>query len=99
LFEAAITPDSEFRSARAALLYVAEPDDAVPDTTGLLGLIDDIYVIEWAYAAVESQTRCLPILEALIHRWPFVADLAVLDGGSARLDRFCQYVVSAALQS
>lgn len=99
LFDAASGTSGGGQAARAALLYLAEQDDVVADTTGFLGLIDDIYVIEWAYAAVESQTRCLPILEGMIRNWPFVADLAVLESGRVSLDRFSQYVVCAAMQS
>lgn len=99
LFAAAERQDDDAQIAKAALLYLAEERDVVDDNDGVLGLIDDLYVIEWAYAAVESQTRCLPILDGLLQRWPFVADLAVLDGGQSSLNRFSQYVACAILHS
>ena len=99
LFAASVSSQPEAKPAQAALRYLADEDDVVGDRSGLLGLVDDIYVIEWAYAAVEQQTRCLPILEVLLQRWPFVGDLALVDQGRGCLDRFSQYVVGASLYS
>lgn len=98
LIAAAARPGPENAPARAALRYLAELHDVVADNVGVLGLIDDIYVLEWAYAAVENQTLCLPILDALSERWPFVATLG-LGARGAQLDRFGRYVVCAALKT
>ncbi|AZO21568.1 hypothetical protein EJ070_13345 [Mesorhizobium sp. M1E.F.Ca.ET.045.02.1.1] len=98
LLTAARRPGTENAPARAALRYLAERHDVVTDDAGVLGLIDDIYVLEWAYAAVEHQTMCLPILEAMSGRWPFVATLG-LGARGAQLDRFGRYVVCAALKT
>lgn len=97
LVDAALSAGSEAATARAALLYVAEEADVVSDAYGYLGLLDDLYVIEWAYAAVENQTRCLPLLDALLRDWPFVAETPILNGGGAVLDRFSQFVCCSAL--
>ncbi|HVZ16543.1 MAG TPA: hypothetical protein VG897_05465 [Terriglobales bacterium] len=97
LVNAALRAGSEATTARAALLYVAEEADVVSDAYGYLGLLDDLYVIEWAYAAVENQTRCLPLLDALLRDWPFVAETPILNGGGAVLDRFSQFVCCTAL--
>jgi hypothetical protein len=98
LIRAAGRPGVENAPARAALRYLAELHDVVKDDLGVLGLIDDIYVLEWAYAAVESQTLCLPILDGMLHRHPFVATLG-LGARGAQLDRFGRYVVCAALET
>lgn len=98
LIAAARRSGHENAPARAALRYLAELHDVVTDNVGVLGLIDDIYVLEWAYAAVENQTLCLPILEALSERWPFIATLG-LGAQGAPLDRFGRYVVCAALKT
>ena len=98
LFAAAARSDAKSNIARSALLYLADIADIVPDSYGLLGLFDDIYVIEWAYAVVEDQTRCLPLLEALIQKWPYVADLSIREGDPATLDRYNQYVAGVAPQ-
>lgn len=98
LIAVARCPGHENAPARAALRYLAELHDVVTDNIGVLGLIDDIYVLEWAYAAVENQTLCLPILEALSKCWPFVATLG-LGAQGAPLDRFGRYVVCAALKT
>src|SRR5262249_20783810 len=99
LFKACEKSGREGTVARAALLYLADIPDVIPDSQGVLGLIDDIYVIETAYAAIESQTRYLPLLETLLEKWPFVADLPFIGPGPAPLDRFGQYVACAFLFS
>lgn len=96
LLDAAERPGDEYKPARAALYYLADEDDIVSDRSGVIGLVDDIYVIEWAYAAVESQTRCLPLLEAMLRRWPFIGTAGLAASGS-NLDRYGQYVCCAAL--
>src|SRR5213078_3158636 len=51
------------------------------------------------YAVAENQTKCLPILEALLHKWPFVAELAISGEDPVPLNRYCQYVACACLYS
>jgi hypothetical protein len=86
--------------AGAALHYLAEEHDVVPDSIGFLGLLDDIYVIEWAYSVIEGHTTWLPFLEEMLERWPFVDDLAFGEGKQKKkLDRWSRYVVCAALLS
>lgn len=99
LFTAARRSGEGSRTARAALLYVAETADVVRDTEGFLGLLDDAYVIDLAFAAAEQQTRCLPILHGLLADYPYVGDLALVGDPSAPLDLYAQYVVCAALDS
>ena len=88
LFEASARNGKEGAAARAALLYLADEDDAVGDAFGVLGLLDDVYVIDWAYAVVEGLTWCLPLLLAFLDQWPFVADLALAGTPPMPLDRF-----------
>lgn len=97
LFKAAGREDAHARVAKAALLYLAEPQDIVSDTEGLLGLVDDVYVIDLAYASIEKQTRCLPILQGLLESYPYVADLAIVGSPARTLDLYGQYVVCATL--
>lgn len=97
LFTSATRPGPETASARAALKYLAEEEDVVCDRSGVLGLVDDIYVIEWAYAAVESQTLCLPLLQAMLRRWSFIGSSMLGNDGKEPLDRYAQYVACSAL--
>lgn len=97
LFASAVRPGPENAPARAALRYLAEEEDAVCDRSGVLGLVDDIYVIEWAYAAVESQTRCLPLLQTMLRRWPFIGSNMLGEDGNLPLDRYARYVTCSAL--
>lgn len=85
--------------SRAALAYLAEHEDAVPDSGGFLGLVDDVYVVEWAYAASLHETRCLPILEGLLQRFPHVADVPLIGAPPRPLGAYAQYAVVAALQA
>lgn len=78
LFVAARREGPTGRVARAALLYLAEEKDTVRDSEGFLGLMDDVYVVDVAFAAVEQQTRCLPLLNGLLADFPYVADVAVV---------------------
>ena len=87
------------RTAKAALLYFADHQDAVHDTEGFLGLLDDVYVIDLAYAVVEQQTRCLPLLMGLLQSYPYVADLALVGTPLRPLDLYGQYVCCAALDA
>jgi hypothetical protein len=99
LFEASARRGKEGAAARAALLYLADKDDAVGDALGVVGLLDDVYVIDWALAVVEGLTRCLPLLLAFLDQWPFVADLALVGTSPMPLDRFSQYIACAGLNS
>jgi hypothetical protein len=81
--------------ARAALVYLADTDDVIPDDVGILGLLDDLYVIEWAYATVEEQAYGLPLLSDLQQRIPHL-ESSYLSANGMILDRFGQYVVGNA---
>lgn len=98
LFSASAKEGKDGAAARAALRYVADEHDVVCDSSGFLGLLDDIYVIEWAYAVVENQTRCLPLLRGMLQQFPFVADLALVGEPPEPLDCYSQYVASAVLE-
>lgn len=99
LFEAAARSDKEGAAARAALLYLADEDDLARGTLGVLDLLDDVCVIDWAYAVVKGLTRCLPLLLAFLDQWPFVADLALAGAPPMPLGRFGQYIACAFLNS
>ncbi|MEQ8246203.1 MAG: DUF1232 domain-containing protein [Alphaproteobacteria bacterium] len=101
LFETAQTPDaSKRRTALAALLYLAEEQDVVPDDLGILGLLDDLYVVEWAYATVRGETGWLSILESKLAQWPFVETIFFRDeAGDFDIGRYGQHVISAGLSS
>lgn len=99
LFTAALRSGEGSRKARAALLYLAQTADVVRDSEGFLGLLDDAYVIDLAFAAAEQQTRCLPLLTGLLSGHPYVAELALVGDPCEPLDLYAQYVVCAALDS
>lgn len=98
LFRAASSTDDKAKAAIAALRYLAKPDDVVPDRLNYLGLLDDIHVIEQAYAVVEGHTLWLPVLEKLLEEWPFL-DNVVLDTGEKRIKPglYLSFVMGACL--
>ena len=101
LLESVERPSGEATAAAAtALHYLAEKHDVVHDSLGFLGLLDDIYVIEWAYSFIEGHTNWLPILDDFLEKWPFVDDMLFGDDNSLwKLDRWCRYVVCAGLST
>lgn len=83
--------------ALSALRYLADAHDAIFDDIGILGLLDDLYVIEWAYATVEEQAYGLPLLHEFQRRAPHL-ESSYLTANGMMLDRFGQYVVGNSLE-
>ena len=62
--------------ARAALLYFAEKADAIPDDFGLVGLLDDAYIVQQAVEKIfPNRASLTAYLEDGIKRWPFLRNL------------------------
>ena len=62
--------------ARAALLYFAEKADAIPDDFGLVGLLDDAFIVQQAAEAMfPERANLTAYLEDSITRWPFLRNL------------------------
>ena len=101
LFSVVDTQDfTKRRIAQGALLYLAKAHDTVSDELGILGFLDDLYVIDWAYAKVTGQTNWLPIVDGIMERWPFLLDLAFESwDGYEGLDKYSEYVSCAILDS
>jgi hypothetical protein len=97
----AVAEDTSFaaKTARAALLYFADHFDTVSDSLGILGLLDDVYVVDLAYVVVEQHTRQLPLLVKLLKSYPYVASLALIGTPLRPLDLFAQYVGCLCLDS
>ena len=62
--------------ARAALIYFWETADAIPDDLGLIGRLDDAYVVQQAVDQVRPNRASLTnYLEQRVRRWPFLRSL------------------------
>lgn len=62
--------------ARAALTYFAEKADAISDDLGLVGLLDDAYVVQRAIEHICPNRACLTTyLEDRVRHWPFLRNL------------------------
>lgn len=99
LFAVADDASIAAQTARAALLYFADHFDTVSDSFGILGLLDDVYVVDLAYVVVEQHTRQLPLLIKLLKSYPYVASLALIGTPLRPLDLFAQYVGCLCLDS
>jgi hypothetical protein len=73
---------SEHRQiARAALHYVAHENDAIPDSLGLIGFIDDYFVADLAVELIdESRSPWMNLIDAVVGAWPFLNMVAFGDG-------------------
>lgn len=100
LFDAASSDVEADRSiALKSLSYLAENLDVVRDDLGFLGLVDDIYVIEWAFAQIRRETLWLPIQAEMMRRWPFVGQLVIRSGKHRiLLDRYIRHIAFNALR-
>jgi len=72
--------------ARGALSYLACKEDAIDDRLGLVGFIDDSFIVHLAAELIEpNREPWLELLDATVASWPFLANLLLDDGGGVRL--------------
>jgi len=68
----------EVETARAALSYFCAVSDAVPDDLGLVGLIDDMYVVGKAVADLcPVRGSLIGFLDGVLKQWPFLNQLTL----------------------
>lgn len=71
--------------ARGALRYFVEDDDAINDELGLIGYLDDLFILQTAIDLVSPVRE--PLIELLDHVvgiWPFLNMLTLDDGSGPR---------------
>ncbi|PNY37249.1 hypothetical protein C2E31_08800 [Rhodopirellula baltica] len=71
--------------ARGALRYFVEDDDAINDDLGLIGYLDDLFILQTAIDLVSPLRE--PLIELLDHVvgvWPFLNMLTLDDGSGPR---------------
>ncbi|QDV68102.1 hypothetical protein Poly24_18090 [Rosistilla carotiformis] len=71
--------------ARGALRYFVEDDDAINDGLGLIGYLDDLFILQTAVDLVSPLRE--PLIELLDHVvgvWPFLNMLTLDDGSGPR---------------
>ena len=62
--------------SKAALTYFVETADAIPDGLGLVGLLDDAFIVQQAVDRVLPHRASLTsYLEDRVRRWPFLKNL------------------------
>jgi uncharacterized membrane protein YkvA (DUF1232 family) len=85
--------------ARAALAYLACEEDAIDDRLGIVGFLDDNFVVQMAVKLIEPEREpWLDLLDATVAALPFLNALVIDDGGGGR--PFSEYmIVNTALSS
>ena len=62
--------------ARAALTYFVETADAIPDDFGLVGLLDDAFIVQQAVDQIlPARANMTSYLEQTVRQWPFIRHL------------------------
>ena len=90
LKELALAENGNRAAALACLRYVIKQDDAVPDTLGYLGLVDDIQAIEWTLQETEGRRAWAPLLKHFDYHWPSISRVALEE--NSRIIRLSPYV-------
>src|SRR5262249_59447340 len=66
-------PTDHRQIARAALSYVAEEHDAIPDCLGLMGFLDDYFIADLAVGLIApGQSPWMNLIDAVVGAWPFL---------------------------
>ena len=74
--------DSHRELARAALTYFIEVADAIPDELGLVGFLDDAFIIQQAVDQVlPGRADLTGYLEEKTRQWPFLRNLCITKDG------------------
>lgn len=74
--------DDDHRSfARGALRYLVEDDDVISDHLGLIGYLDDHFVLQMAVDLINPHREPLiELLDEVVGMWPFLNSLVIDDG-------------------
>jgi uncharacterized membrane protein YkvA (DUF1232 family) len=78
-------PDEDKVCARGALRYLLEKDDAIKDELGLVGYLDDLFILQTAVELTSPQREPLiELLDRVVGVWPFLNMLTLDDGSGPR---------------
>ena len=91
--------EEEKRSyALAALKYIVHEDDVIHDSLGVLGYIDDFFVIETAVELIEpGRQPWKNLIDKIFSHWPFLKHLGVRGSGKTNILIPEYYPINAAL--
>ena len=78
-------PEDERICARGALRYFVEDDDAISDNLGLVGYLDDVFILQTAVDLVSPlREPLIELLDQVFGVWPFLNMLTLDDGSGPR---------------
>ncbi len=71
--------------ARAGLSYLVQEEDAIDDSLGLIGFLDDAFMVQLAVDFIEPEREpLLEVMDAVFGSWPFLNSLTIDDGSGGR---------------
>lgn len=77
--------DDHKSCARGALRYLVEDDDVISDELGLIGYLDDHFIVQTAVDLINPQRDPLiELLDEVVGVWPFLNMLTIDDGSGSR---------------
>jgi len=78
--------------ACAALNYLIYENDAIEDNIGIIGYIDDNFIIQLAVDFINpNREPWVEFLEQIVSAWPFLNEIAIDDGAGSR--PFSEYMI------
>lgn len=81
--ESAVPENKSF--ARAALSYVACEQDAIDDSLGIVGYLDDNFISQMAVDLIDpAREPWLALLDGTVGAWPFLNNILIDDGSGIR---------------
>ncbi len=100
LLDSASDSSENSRWAAAALAYLVTNRDTVPDNLGYFGLVDDIFVLNQAFAMCCHQSPWLFLLDSFVNEWTDLARIVTRDqDGFSALPQYIQTVIGSVLFS
>lgn len=100
LLDVAKSGVEESKWASAALAYLVTDKDIVPDNLGYFGLVDDIFVLNQAFAMCCRQSPWLFLLDSFVKEWPDLGRIVIREGEElSPLPQYTQAVLGSALYS
>lgn len=77
--------DDDKTCARGALRYLVEDEDAINDNLGLVGYLDDLFILQTAVDLISPvREPLIELLDRVVGVWPFLNMFSLDDGGGSR---------------
>jgi uncharacterized membrane protein YkvA (DUF1232 family) len=72
--------DVEKKWSRAALSYLADENDLIPDDLGLIGFLDDVYAVTFALTHMKcNSANLISAIDYVVEKWPWLGWMVFTD--------------------